>query len=104
MLPSPFRSILPNTQSAFCKLVPPAPSAFSNSDLVILPSPSPSICENRSFSAALRLVAPGWVWPCDCAANSLFQVAGDSWPLLDPLVDAGVDVCVESVSENELAG
>jgi hypothetical protein len=37
-------------------LVPPAPSAFSNSDLVIWPSPFASICENRSFNASSRLV------------------------------------------------
>ena len=49
--PSPFLSILLNTSSACAMLVPPAPSAFSNSDLLILPSPLLSICENRSCNA-----------------------------------------------------
>jgi hypothetical protein len=30
-------------------LVPPAPSALSNSDLLIWPSPLASICENKSW-------------------------------------------------------
>jgi hypothetical protein len=71
---------LPNTLSACARLVPPAPSAFSNSDLLSLPSLSASICANRSFSASDRpLDADGadavvaWL----CAASSALIVAGE---------------------------
>src|SRR5439155_14600037 len=77
--PSPSLSSLPNTLSAFATLVPPAPSASSNSDLLILPSPSPSICPNRSFSAAERLldavVDPVEDWLC--ASSSALMVSGE---------------------------
>ena len=62
-------------------LVPPAPSAFSNSDLVIWPLPSASIYENRSFSASERLVGVALVeavvcdWPC--ASSSALMVSGE---------------------------
>ena len=103
MLPSPLRSILLNTSSAICRLVPPAPSAFSNSVLVIWPSPLVSICENRSLSAALRLVGP--LCPCDCADSSVFHVAGDNWlPAAAPAVVEADVVVVGFVIENELAG
>src|SRR5258708_4001381 len=109
MLPSPFRSILLNTSSAICRLVPPAPSAFSNSVLVIWPSPLASIFENRSSSAALRaLLVLGLARePCDCAASRVFQVDGDSWLPAEPADVVEVDVAVVVVgfaSENELAG
>ncbi|HET6448985.1 MAG TPA: hypothetical protein VFG31_07730, partial [Conexibacter sp.] len=44
--------------------------AFSNSDLVIWPLPSASICENRSCSAAERLVGAELVVDEPCAASS----------------------------------
>src|ERR1700733_1586699 len=82
--PSPLLSSSLNTLSACAVLVPPAPSAFSNSDLVIAPSPLASICENRSCSAPDRLleaeVVDEVVDPVDdwlCAAISAFMVAGD---------------------------
>ena len=75
-----------NTSSACAVLVPPAPSAFSNSDLVIWPSPLPSICENRSCSAldwlvdadvvdadVVAVAVDDWL----CAANSALKVPGD---------------------------
>jgi hypothetical protein len=76
--PSPFLSSLLKTSSACARLVPPAPSAFSNSDLLTCPSPLASSCENRSFSASARLVGAGdavdaWL----CAASSALHVAGD---------------------------
>ena len=78
--PSPFLSSLLKTSSACARLVPPAPRAFSNSDLVISPFPLASICENRSYSAADGLVDADVVvaaddWPC--AASSALMVAGD---------------------------
>ena len=79
--PSPFLSILLNTLSACAILVPPAPRAFSNSDLLIWPSPLVSSCENRSFKASDRLVDADVVDPVDdwlCAASSALMVAGDS--------------------------
>lgn len=92
--PSPFVSILLNTSSAFAVLVPPAPRALSNSDLLIWPSPLPSICENRSCRALDGLVdvddadvvvaVDDWL----CAASSALIVDGDSCE--NPLVpDAG---------------
>src|SRR5450755_848359 len=99
MLPSPFLSILLKTSSACARLVPPAPSAFSNSDLLIWPSPLASSCENRSCSALDGLVDAGVVvagvvvavgdWLC--AASSVLMVAGDIWVKpLPPVV--GVEV------------
>src|SRR3977135_2770021 len=74
-------------------LVPPAPSAFSNSDLLIWPSPLVSSCENRSFSDASGLVGAFVVvaaddWPC--AASSALMVAGE---ICEPPFDgeAGVE-------------
>src|ERR1700694_4922087 len=91
MLPSPFLSILLNTLSAFAILVPPAPSAFSNSALLIWPSPLASSLENRSFRASDWLVgasvgvaADDWL----CAASSALMVTGDSCEL-PPHPDAG---------------
>ena len=83
--PSPFLSILLNTSSACAVLVPPAPSALSNSDWLILPSPSVSICENRSCRALDGLddvddVAVDVVVAVDdwlCAASSALIVDGD---------------------------
>ena len=86
-------------------LVPPAPSAFSNSVLVIWPLPSASISENRSFSASDRLVgvvlveavpveAVAWL----CASSSALMVCGEicGVPAPDPpLVLLDVDVAVE---------
>jgi hypothetical protein len=79
-LPSPLVSSWLNTLSACAVLVPPAPSAFSNSDFEIWPSPLPSICENRSCSAADWLVGVDeavvvvdWL----CAASNACIVAGD---------------------------
>ena len=67
-----------NTSSACARLVPPAPSALSNSDLLIAPSPLPSICENRSCNASdglmLVAVAPD---DCPCAASSALMVEGE---------------------------
>src|SRR6516164_8089604 len=59
-------------------LVPPAPSAFSNSLLVILPSPLASICEYKSCNACEGSseavdVAPDWL----CAAISALMVCGE---------------------------
>ena len=68
------------TLSACAVLVPPAPSAFSNSDLVIWPSPLPSICENRSCNALDGPVDDDVVAAVDawlCAASSALMVAGD---------------------------
>jgi hypothetical protein len=67
------------TLSACAVLVPPAPSAFSNSDFEIWPSPLPSICENRSCSAADWLVGADVVVVVDwlCAASNACIVAGD---------------------------
>src|ERR1700676_1905798 len=62
-------------------LVPPAPRAFSNSDLVIWPSPLVSICENRSCRALAGLVAAGAAAPVDdwlCAASNALKVVGDT--------------------------
>ena len=73
--PSPSLSSLLKTSSARATLVPPAPSAFSNSDFVSLPSPSASICANKSFSASVRLVraeAPDPTGPRRGAARSWF--------------------------------
>src|SRR5882724_11323669 len=61
-------------------LVPPAPKAFSNSDLVTWLSPSASICENRSCRALAGLDAAGPAVPVDdwlCAASKALKVAGD---------------------------
>src|SRR5262249_52874488 len=81
------------------RLVPPAPSAFSNSDWVILPSPFASICENRSFSASSRLideVEPVEVELADvlvlsddwlCAASSALIVSGAICGELPELTD-----------------
>src|ERR1700738_1164493 len=87
--PSPFLSSLEKTSSACARLVPPAPSAFSNSDLLIWPSPLASICENRSFNGSEELVdvelvdevdevdevdaAEAWL----CAASSALILSGD---------------------------
>src|ERR1700687_2361237 len=78
MLPS--LSSLLNTSSACARLVPPAPRAFSNSDLLTWPSPSASRGESRCFSASDRLVGADAVEPVDdwlCAASSALMVAGD---------------------------
>src|SRR5215475_13481146 len=82
-LPSPLLSSLEKTSSACARLVPPASSAFSNSDFVILPLPSASICENRSFMASCGLIdvdvevdvelVEDWLW----AAISALIVSGD---------------------------
>src|SRR6202035_4952602 len=88
--PSPLVSSLLKTSSACARLVPPAPSAFSNSDFEIRPSPLASICENR-FCNALDgsvdtcVVAPVDDWPC--AASSALMVAGDSWEYPPGAVD-----------------
>ena len=72
-------------------MVPPAPSALSNSDFEIWPSPLASICENRSFSESEGLVdvevvdeVEDWL----CAASSALIVSGDicEKPLLDPVL------------------
>src|SRR4030081_184032 len=92
--PSPFLSILLNTSSACAMLVPPAPSAFSNSDLLIWPSPLASSCENRSFSASGRLVGAAEVVPVEdwlCAASTALIVAGDSCEN-PPDPDAGAEL------------
>src|SRR5260370_2822637 len=90
-------------------LVPPAPSAFSNSELLILPSPSVSSCENRLFSASDRLVGADAVVAVDdwlCAASRALMVAGDSCENpLEP--EAGVELPEGAVlpeRSNGLAG
>src|SRR5438067_3200040 len=77
----PSWSSLPKTSSACARLAPPAPTTLSNSDLLILPSWSASIFENRSFSASGRPAKADVVEPIDdwpCAASSAPIVAGDS--------------------------
>src|ERR1700752_1734181 len=79
--PSPFVSSWLNTLSAWAMLVPPAPSAFSNSDLLTWPSLLVSSCENRFCSALDGLVGAeldvaAEDWPC--AASSALIVAGES--------------------------
>ena len=64
-MPLPSFSSLPNTSSACARLVPPAPSAFSNSDLLSWPSPLASICANRSFKASDLLVDAELIGPVD---------------------------------------
>ena len=65
---------------------------------MILPSPSASICENRSFSAASRLVDVEDVElelvvplvlseDCPCAAISALIVSGEIWTPLPELTD-----------------
>src|SRR5664279_2942333 len=106
MLPSPFVSILPNTLSAFAMLVPPAPSAFSNSDLLIWPSPLASSLENRSFSASALLVGAGVVVAVDdwlCAASSALMVAGDSCEQ-PPGADAGAEPAEDAVLPDKSNG
>jgi hypothetical protein len=92
--PSPLVSSLLKTSSAWARLVPPAPSAFSNSDLLTWPSPLASICENRSCSADAGLVDADVVVAADhwlCAANSALMVAGDNCENpLDP--EAGAEL------------
>jgi hypothetical protein len=78
--PPPFWSSLLKTSSACATLVPPAPSAFSNSDFDIWPSPLASIFENRSFSESEGLADAEVVdevedWPC--AASSALIVCGE---------------------------
>src|SRR5258705_11398117 len=73
-------SSLPKTSAACATLVPPAPSAASNSDLLILPSPSVSSCENRCSSAPGRPAKADVIEPIDdwpCAASSAPMVADD---------------------------
>ena len=94
-VPSPLVSSLLKTSSACARLVPPAPRALSNSDLVIWPSPLVSICENRSCNALDGLVdadaldddvaaaVDDWL----CAASSALMVAGDSCE--NPVVPEG---------------
>jgi hypothetical protein len=72
-VPSPLLSSLLKTSSAAAVLVPPAPSAFSNSDLVISPSPLPSICENRFCSASAGLVE------ADTLADAVVDVELEAW-------------------------
>jgi hypothetical protein len=85
-------------------LVPPAPSAFSNSVLLIEPSPLPSSSENRSFNAVDWLVEADvadvpedWPW----ASSIALMVVGDKQPLDDeePLEE---DVAVELPGVTEL--
>jgi hypothetical protein len=75
-------------------LVPPAPRALSNSDLVIWLLPLPSICENRSCRALDGLVDVDVVVAVDdwlCAASSALIVDGDICE--NPLVpEAGAGV------------
>src|ERR1700694_5583169 len=106
MLPSPFASIFPNTLSAFAILVPPAPSAFSNSDLLIWPSPLASSLENRSFRASASLVGAGVVVADDdwlCAANSALMVAGDSCAK-PPGADAGAELADDAALPDKSNG
>src|SRR6185503_4433654 len=105
--PSPSVSSLPNTLSACFRLVPPAPSASSNSDLVILPSPSPSICANRSFSALERLLDAVVVDPVEdwlCASSSALMVAGEicAPPPPDPEPEPTEADGVEDIRSNGL--
>src|SRR5260370_970621 len=106
--PSPFLSSLLKTSSACATLVPPAPSAFSNSDFEIWPSPLASICENRSFSEFVGLVdvevvdeVEDWL----CAASSALIVSGDICeqppliPVLLPLLPLSL-VPLEPLLEN----
>src|SRR4030081_1626336 len=92
--PSPSLSILLNTLSACAILVPPAPRAFSNSNLLTWLSPLASSCENRSFKALDGLFDADVVDPVDdwlCAASSALMVAGDSCEKrLQPEAGAGL--------------
>jgi len=103
-VPLPLVSSLANTASACAVLVPPAPSAFSNSVLVIWPLPSASICENRSCKACCRLVGVALVAAvvCDwlCASSSALMVCGEICAvlLLDPVLVLAVDVVVEGAN------
>src|SRR6201995_923284 len=79
-LPSPLLSSSPKTLSAAAMLVPPAPSALSNSDLVIDPSPLLSMSLKRFCSACAgladvesELVVPDWL----CASSSALMVCGE---------------------------
>src|SRR5258708_12130257 len=90
---SSFLSRLLKASSACGILVPPAPSALSNSVLLILPSPSASICENRSFREADWLAKADVFEPIDvwlCAASSAPMVAGDICEA-PPGTDGGVE-------------
>jgi len=85
--PFPSLSILLRDIVSLREVSPAAPSAFSNSDLLILPLPSASISENRSCSALERLVDVGEaavVGDCPWAASSALIVGGDIWE--NPLV------------------
>src|ERR1700761_9635494 len=110
-LPSPFLSRSPKTLSAAAVLVPPAPSALSNSDLLIEPSPLLSICENRSCSASDGLVEAEVddgdvvldIWLC--ADSSASMVAGEICepPPVKPVValePAGLELWVRPASSN----
>src|SRR5207247_7659375 len=82
-------SSLPKTSSACAILLPPAPSAVSNSDLLIWPSPLASSCENRCFSASERPIGAVVAGPAEdwlCAASSALMVAGD---ICEPPPDHG---------------
>src|SRR5687768_17324277 len=69
-------------------LVPPAPSAVSNSSLLSWPSASASICANRSFRISDLPVDAPVDWPC--AASNALMVSGDICePPLDP--EGGVE-------------